>query len=278
MKRIVLSVCALALLCVPSIVAQQFLYGDNATGGTPYVYQIDPSTGAILNTYTNLQGINGRGAVVVGNILYYTDATDNNVYSYNLTTQTPIGVAFSVAGSTALSTMAYDGTNFWIGDYSGTNHAYLYTPSGTLLRTVSLADCSGHCDGLEYFRQGGVGFLISNECDAGCGTYDVYDLNGNLVTPGLIHTPNGQGTGIAWDGSHFFVSNIFAGQVWEFSMSGTLLNTLTLTGFPSGFSPLVEDLSFNYQQTLNTPEPGTLIMLGSGVIGLAGLVRRKFNV
>jgi len=27
-----------------------------------------------------------------------------------------------------------------------------------------------------------------------------------------------------------------------------------------------------------TPEPGTLVMFGSGVIGLAGLLRRKFNV
>jgi len=30
--------------------------------------------------------------------------------------------------------------------------------------------------------------------------------------------------------------------------------------------------------TPGTPEPGTLVMFGSGVIGLAGLLRRKFNV
>jgi PEP-CTERM motif-containing protein len=28
----------------------------------------------------------------------------------------------------------------------------------------------------------------------------------------------------------------------------------------------------------NTPEPGTLAMFGSGVIGLAGLLRRKINL
>jgi sugar lactone lactonase YvrE len=278
MKKIVL-LCTLALLCAPTIVAQtQLLYGDNATGGAPYVYQIDPNTGNILNTYTNLQGANGRGAVVVGSTLYYTDATDNNVYAYNLTTQTQMGVAFSVAGSSALSTMAYDGTNFWIGDYSGTNHAYLYTPTGTLLNTVSLGNCTGFCDGLEYFRQGGVGYLISNRCDAFCGTYDVYDLNGNLVHANLFTTPSGEGTGIAWSGSGFFVSDIFTGRLFQYDMSGNLLNTLNLTGYPNGFSPLVEDLSFNYQQTLGTPEPGTLIMLGSGVIGLAGLLRRKCNL
>jgi sugar lactone lactonase YvrE len=257
---------------------QQLLYGDNATGGAPYIYQIDPTTGNILNTFTNTSGINGRGAVVVGNILYYTDATDNNVYKYDISTQTNLGVAFSVAGSSALSTMAYDGTNFWIGDYSGTNHAYLYTPTGTLLNTISLANCTGFCDGLEFFKMGGTGYLISNRCDAFCGTYDVYDLNGNLVTPGLITTPNGEGTGIAYDGTHFFVSNIFGGQVWEYSNTGTLLNTLTLTGYPNGFSPLVEDLSFNYQQVLGTPEPGTLVMLGTGVLGLASVIRRRIRL
>ena len=256
----------------------QLLYGDNATNGNPYLYQIDPTTGNILNTYTNTSGSNGRGAVVVGNILYYTTAGDNNVYKYNLTTSTNLGVAFSVAGSSALSTMAYDGTNFWIGDYSGTNHAYLYTPTGTLLNTVSLGNCTGYCDGLEYFKNGGVGYLISNRCDAFCGTYDVYDLNGNLVTSNLFTTPNGEGTGIAYDGSHFFVSNIFGGQVWEFSNTGTLMTTLTLSGWQSGYTPLVEDLSFNYQQVLGTPEPGTLVMLGTGVLGLAGMLRRKINL
>jgi len=255
----------------------QLLYGDNADFGSPYIYQIDPATGNILNTFSNTSGFNGRGAVVVGNTLYYTDSGDNNVYKYDIPTQTNLGIAFTVAGSSALSTMAFDGTNFWIGDYSGTNHAYLYTPTGTLLNTISLSNCTGFCDGLEFFKMGSSGFLISNRCDAFCGTYDVYDLNGNLVTPGLITTPNGEGTGIAYDGTHFFVSNIFGGTVWEFTNTGTLINTLTLSGFSSNFPPLVEDLSFNYQQVLGTPEPGTLVMLGTGVLGLAGMLRRKIQ-
>lgn len=32
-------------------------------------------------------------------------------------------IAKRSSGASALSTIAYDGTNFWIGDYSGTNHA-----------------------------------------------------------------------------------------------------------------------------------------------------------
>jgi hypothetical protein len=38
-----------------------------------------------------------------------------------------------------------------------------------------------------------------------------------------------------------------------------------------------DDVTFG-SATPGTPEPGTLVMFGSGVIGLAGLLRRKFNV
>jgi len=47
----------------------------NSTGGAPYVFQIDKTTGAVTNTYTGLSGSNGRGVVVVGNTMYYTSAT-----------------------------------------------------------------------------------------------------------------------------------------------------------------------------------------------------------
>jgi hypothetical protein len=277
MKKLLLFCLVAAISSVPSS-AEELLYGNNAVGGTPYVYQIDPTTGNILNTYTNLSGYNGRGVVVVGDTMYYTTASDNNVYQYNLVTQTDMGVAFSVAGSTALSTIAYDGTNFWIGDYSGTNHAYQYSPTGTLLKTVTLADCGGYCDGLEYFVSGGQGYLISNEYDGGYGganTYDVYDTNGTLITHDLFSQTNG--TGIAWSGTGFFVSNIFGSSISEYGMDGTFLGSINLSGYPAGYSPLVEDLSFNYSQTLPAAEPGelALILVGSALVGLGGLARRR---
>lgn len=270
--------CMVGLLSLASFAAPtQVIYGNNATGGTPYIFQIDPVSGAVLNTYTNLSGNNGRGVVNVGNILYYTTAGDNNVYKYDVSTQTNLGIAFSVAGSSALSTIAYDGTNFWIGDYSGTNNAYLYSPTGTLLNTVSLSLCGGFCDGLEFFKQGSQGFLISNRFDGGFGganTYDVYDLNGNLVHANLFTTTSSASTGIAYNGVDFYVSDIFAGSLSVYDINGNFVQTIPLTG--ASLTPVIEDLSFNYQQVLGTPEPGTLVMFGSGIVGLAGLLRRKF--
>jgi PEP-CTERM motif len=282
MKKVLLLCSLVALLSVTSFAGTvTTLYANNATGGSPYIYQINATTGAIMNTFTNLQAINGRGVIDVGNILYYTDATDGNVYKYDLSTQTQLGVAFNVAGASALASITYDGTDFWIGDYSGSNRAFLYTPTGTLLKTITLGNCTGFCDGLTFFKQGGSGFLLSNRFDGGFGgpnAYDVYDTNGNLITPALFTSTSSASTGVAWDGTSFWTSNIFDGTITQWSMSGVQMGTETLTGFPPGFNPLVEGMSFNFQQTVGSPEPGTLVMFGSGVLGLAGLLRRKFNV
>ena len=280
MKKLLLVCCAGALLSLSGIAGTVItLYANNATSGAPYIYQINATTGAVLNTYTNLQGINGRGVVDVGNTLYYTVAQDGNVYKYDLSTQTQLGVAFNVAGASGLSSMTYDGTNFWIGDYSGTNKAYQYSPTGTLLKTVTLINCGGNCDGLTYFKQGGVGYLLSNRFDGGFGgpnAYDVYDTNGNLVTAALFTSTSAYSTGVAWDGSNFWTSNLYSPSITEWSMSGVQLGTNTLTGY--SLTPLIEGMSFNFQQTVGTPEPGTLIMFGTGLLGLFGAARRKFHI
>ena len=280
MKKFLLVCCVVALLSLSGFAAPvTTLYANNATGGTPYIYQIDATTGAVMNTYTNLQGINGRGVIDVGNTLYYTTATSGNVYTYDLTTGMPTGVAFTVAGASGNASITYDGTNFWIGDYSGTNHASLYTPTGTLLKTITLGNCSSFCDGLTFFKQGGVGYLLSNRFDGGFGgpnAYDVYDTNGNLITAALFTSTSSASTGVAWDGSSFWTSNIFAGSITQWSMTGTQMGTNVLTG--QTLPAEIEGMSFNFQQTVGTPEPGTLVMFGSGLLGLIGVARRKFHI
>jgi len=254
------------------------VYGNNATNGTDYVIGFDPATGAVSDEFQTRAG-NGRGVVVVGTTMYYTLASSGSVYSYNLSTHSDNGALFSVAGTTGLSTMAWDGTNFWIGDYSGTNHAYLYTPTGTLLKTISLADCTGHCDGLEYFVVGGVGRLISNEGDAEIPAhYDIYDTNGNLITHNFI-TTTFAGTGIAFDGTNFLVSEIFNGKIATYSgATGAFISDVALTGTNSFGSPLIEDLSANYTITLGgVPEPGSIALVAAGLSGLLFLRRRRVS-
>jgi hypothetical protein len=167
--------------------------------------------------------------------------------------------------------MAYDGTNFWIGDYSGTNNAYKYFPAGTLLATISLGMCEGYCDGLEYFN----GMLISNRHDGGSARsggnqYDIYDLAGNLLTADFIDTNgHGNGTDIACDGTDFFVSDIFNNKisVWD-GTTGAWLRDITMQGSHTA----VENLSVDYVQRTDTSggqvrEPSTLLLLGAGLLG-----------
>jgi hypothetical protein len=247
------------------------LWVDNAVLGAPILQEYNLTTGALITQITAPNGNNGRGVVQVGDILYYTSANTNGVYAYNTATNTNLGTVFTIPGTTGLATMAYDGTNFYIGDYSGTNNVYKYSPTGTLLATIALANCTGFCDGLEFAN----GALISNRSDGG-NIYDKYSLTGTLLKSAFITSPSSSSTGIAFDGTTYYTSNLFTPGISEFDSNGAFIKTLTLTG-QTYF--LGEDLSVNYQTVLNgIPEPSTWAMMLLGFVGVYFVAyRRKQN-
>jgi LPXTG-motif cell wall-anchored protein len=254
------------------------LYGDNY-GSTAHIDVLDPATGIVTDQFDARAG-NGRGVVVVGNTVYYTIANSGSVFSYDLATHTDNGALFSVTGASGLSTAAFDGTNLILGDYSGTNKAYVYSLGGSLVRTIALSNCSSFCDGLEYFLDPVTGAprLISNRGDT-VGPYDVYDYaTGSLLTASFITPHSGTVTGIAFDGTDFFVSDIFGSNIEIFNSSGTFVKNLPVVGNTgSGF----EDLSVDYSIVLpstGVPEPGTVALGGLALAGLALVLRlRKSN-
>lgn len=258
----------------------------NSAGGTNAIEGFNEATGALENQFVGNPAGNGRGIVTIGNVLYYTRVGDGVIHELNATTGAPLAANLPT-GQASLATIAYDpldGTKggFWLGDYSGLSKAYFFDlAAGMVTKTITLGKCTGNCDGLEFFVDGmGNKRLISNEYDGGLGganTYDVYDTNGNLITAGFIkgHDTSGN-TGIAFDGTDFFISNIFHSSLSEYDANGNYITDITLGGPLPPSGRLIEDLSFDYNIVIpSTPEPGTLSLFASAMLGFAWVRRRR---
>jgi hypothetical protein len=102
--------------------------------------------------------------------------------------------------------------------------------------------------------------------DGICGGY-------NFVSPGPNCGAN-QGNPNDYNPAGVSFSNI-AGN----TMSGTVnfLNGGIAANGGTGFFSLEDPVDLNLTVTAATPEPGTLLMMGTGIAGFAGLLRRKFN-
>ena len=253
------------------------IYGNSAINGTNPIHIIDGTTGVESTRYYGNPGGNGRGIVVVGDVIYYTIVGDSHIYELDRNTGNPIGSIQTQNSS--MSTIAWDGSTFWTTDYAGTNTGFQIDPvTGNNLKTVTFSQAGRYMDGMEFFDDK----LIVNRGDA-VGTYDIYDLDGNLLQDSFITTPNGSGTGIAYDGTNFLVSDIYNSKIGVYDgTTGSFLNWIDLTSpYDSYF--LIEDLSVDYEQRSDTGHPGggseipapAAVILATLGMGLVGRMRRS---
>src|SRR5690349_12807500 len=84
-------------LCgVQSALADQFVWGNNASFGNVYLEEFNVTTGTLVQQFllpnATARNDNGRGVAILGNTVYYTVAGNGNIYVTDATTHADLGV------------------------------------------------------------------------------------------------------------------------------------------------------------------------------------------
>lgn len=104
-------------------------------------------------------------------------------------------------------------------------------------------------------------------------------INDNGIVAGYYGTTNGSQHGFLYNiatGTYTFMDDPLAANIGGVEI--TQITGIADDGEITGFYVGADGLQQGFYATQATPEPSSLLLMGSGVLGLAGVVRRKFRV
>ena len=113
----------------------------------------------------------------------------------------------------------------------------------------------------------------SDSCAPGAG-FDVYRIlcaNGHMIFAGSFDLPSGRSLRGIWSGSD---PDLYADYLGSGSIDGGFMTGNGNAYFIDGLHDSL-DVALNLSAT-PVPEPGTLVLLGTGALSLLGITRRRF--
>ena len=245
MKRLWLGIALLVLIpsfaLAGNVLIQSYPWGTNVPNET--------NMAAALGTYTEYD-FSANAATVFSNatccfaMIEGGDGTQTAWQNYLTTNSATILNWVSNGGALLIQSAGWYGGSFTFAD--GTFNQDGYYPNATLTAA-------------------GVGaFTFLPTPASQSGNYMAHDtISGTGLTVFMTEDANG--------------NPIVAGE--KYGAGYIMYSGLTTSQYHyAGYNLTTDVIYFTSEQGTCTPEPGTLVMFGTGILGFAGIIRRKFNL